>query len=174
MLEELELSDGPLSQAMKDRNSESDSKSEIFGNALIFPFAGHDTTANTLTWLIYELGKNNDTMTKLQKEVDNFWLDIKDQDNITFEDFKKLPYMTRCIMEILRLWTAIPNGTSRELVEDDYIVGKGGESVKIPKGTYVQIPNWTRHRIQNYGVKMSIFLIQIENLLMKNYGIIQS
>lgn len=158
LLEELELSDGPLSQAMKDRNRESDSKAEIFGNALIFPFAGHDTTANTLTWLIYELGKNNNTMIKLQKEVDNFWLDIKDQNNITFEDFKKLPYMTRCIMEILRLWTAIPNGTSRELVEDDYIVGKGGESVKIPKGTYVQIPNWTRHRNPElWGEDVNIF-----------------
>ena len=157
-LKELELSDGPLSQVMKERNKETKSKAEIIGNALIFPFAGHDTTANTLTWLIYELGKNNKAMIKLQNEVDNFWLDIKEQDNITFEDFKKLPYMTRCIMETLRLWTSIPNGTSRELIEDDYIIGKDGKSVKIPKGTYVQIPNWTRHRNSElWGDDVNIF-----------------
>lgn len=142
-LKQIDKSKGSLSSVMRNRNNKCYNKKEIFGNALIFPYAGHDTTANTLTWLIYEICKNNSIYKKLQEEVDSFWVDKKD---IEYDDFKKLTYMTRCIMEILRLWTSIPNGTFRELTEDDYILGRYGKQVKIPKGTYVQIPNWTRHR----------------------------
>ena len=52
--------------------------------------------------------------------------------------------MTRCIMETLRLHTAVPTGTYRELIDDEIIQGKNGK-VKIPKGTYVQIFNYSRH-----------------------------
>jgi len=47
-------------------------------------------------------------------------------------------------METLRLHTAVPNGTFRELIEDEEIRGKNG-MVKVPKGTYVQIFNYSRH-----------------------------
>lgn len=144
-LNELDKSSGPLSEAMKNRNSNNNLKKEIVGNALIFPFAGHDTTANTLTWLIYELCCNPHIYDKLQREVDQFWKNKKNT-NLEYTDFKQLPYMTRCLMETLRLWTSIPNGTSRELESDEHISGKNGELVIIPKGTYIQIPNWTRHR----------------------------
>ena len=49
-------------------------------------------------------------------------------------------------METLRLWPALTNGTYRETIADDYIIGYNGEKVMIPKGTYIQIPNWSRHR----------------------------
>ena len=146
LFKELETSNGPLSNAMKTREASAKTKNEDFGNALIFPFAGHDTTANTLTWLIYELCKNRYAYNKLQTEVDIFWVEHKEKNIIEYDDLKKLKYMTRCIAEILRLWTPIPLGTSRELIEDDYITGKNGEQVKIPKGTFIQVPNWIRHR----------------------------
>jgi cytochrome P450 len=146
LLEEIKKSNGSLSKAMLEYNKSFNSKKkEIYGNALIFPFAGHDTTANTLSWLIFEVCKNKIIYKKLQKEVDDFWLNHKDPE-IEYDDLKELKYMNRCIMETLRLWTSIPNGTSRELIEDEFIIGKSGEKVKIPSGTYVQIPNWTRHR----------------------------
>ena len=146
LLKEVTLSDGPLSRAMETRNKSGVSRGEEFGNALIFPFAGHDTTANTLTWLVYELCKNEKVFNKLQGEVDTFWNTHPDKNNIVYDDLKQLTYMTRCIMETLRLWTAIPNGTFRELDKTDYVIGNNGEKVEIPSGTYVQIPNWTRHR----------------------------
>jgi cytochrome P450 len=146
LLNETQTAKGPLSKIMKARNLKANNKREEFGNALIFPFAGHDTTANTLTWLIYELSKNDYAYKKLQDEIDQFWQTHTDNNNIVYDDLKQLKYMTRCIMEILRLWTAIPNGTFRELDKSDYIIGKDGEKIEIPSGTYVQIPNWTRHR----------------------------
>ena len=50
---------------------------------------------------------------KVQTEVDEFWLNQKDRE-IEYMDFKKLPFMTRCIMETLRLRNALPSGTFRE------------------------------------------------------------
>ena len=145
LIKETKTSNGPLSNAFNNRNDENITKKEIVGNALIFSFAGHDTTANTLTWLIYELSKNIELQEKLQNEVDIFW-ENQNNKEIVYKDFKRLPFMTRCIMETLRLWTPIPNGTFRELIEDDYITGINGQQVLLSKGTYIQIPNWTRHR----------------------------
>ena len=147
VLKELQKANGPLSQAMMERESCLKSKREEFGNALTFSFAGHDTTANTLTWLMFEICRHSDVYEKLQCEIDKFW-ESKETD-ISLADFKKLPYMTRCIMETLRLWTAIPNGTSRELQKDEIITGINDKSVTVKKGQYVQIPNWTRHRNPN-------------------------
>jgi cytochrome P450 len=141
-LQELKDSSGPLTEVFNSRIPKD--KKELFGNAIIFSYAGHDTTGNTLTWLIYEISKNQDIQYTLQTEIDLFWRWKKDR-HIEYEDFKKLPFMTRCIMETLRLWSPIPNGTYRELIEDDYIIGIDDKSVFVPKGAYIQIPNWSRH-----------------------------
>jgi len=143
LMEEINKSNGPLSLSFKDRRKDLSSKTEEYGNALIFSFAGHDTTGHTLTWLVFELCKNQTWQRKLQREVDHFW-DIQNDDNISTKDFRRLPFMTRCIMETLRLHTPVPNGTFRELIEDEEIRGKKG-MVKVPKGTYVQIFNYSRH-----------------------------
>ena len=142
LLEEVKKSSGPLSCPMR---TESGTRKQKYGNALIFTFAGHDTTANTLSWLFFEICKNRKVYDKLQEEIDAFW-NLVGQREIEYDDLKQLKYLTRCIMETLRLWTSIPNGTSREIIEDDFITGKDGTPVLLPKGTYIQIPNWTRHR----------------------------
>ena len=147
LLHEVKSSKCPLGKIMAERQIKKN-KREDFGNALIFTFAGHDTTANTLTWLIFELCRNRNYYDRFQLEVENYWKkkSAEESKDIVYDDFKTLPFMTCAIMETLRLWTSIPNGTTRELVKDDYIIGKNNKKVKIPKGTYVQIPNWTRHR----------------------------
>ena len=90
-------------------------------------------------------------------EVNNFWIK-QGEKNITYKDFKRLPFMTRCIMETLRLWPALANGTYRELEEDDYIIGNDGVKVEIHKGTFIQIPNWFRHRNPElWGEDVNIF-----------------
>ena len=141
---EIKSSNGPISEIINKRRENKNKKEEI-GNGLIFSYAGHDTTGNTLTFLIYELCRNQNYQTILQQEVDKFWI-VQDEKPITYKDLKRLPFMTRCIMETLRLWPALANGTFRELEEDDYVTGKNNENVEVLKGTYIQIPNWFRHR----------------------------
>ena len=144
LLGEIEKSDGPLSRAINERSDERKTKLETPGNALIFSYAGHDTTGNTLTWLIYELSKNQHLQQELFIEVDEFW-EKQGSREIEYTDFKRLPFMTRCIMETLRLWTPLPNGTFRELEEDDFVMGLRGERIPLKKGTCIQIPNFARH-----------------------------
>ena len=142
LIEEMKNSNGPLSNSLNDRSPLTDT--EKYGNALIFAFAGHDTTGHTLAWLTYELAKNHNYQKKLQREVDKFW--NENGSDITIASFKKLPFMTRCIMETLRLWTAVPNGSFRQLDRDENIRGLNNKQVKLKKGTYVQLFNWNRHR----------------------------
>jgi cytochrome P450 len=58
---------GPLSQAILAAD---DDPSTRFGNALIFSFAGHDTTGHTMTWLTFELCKAPHYQRRVQAEVD--------------------------------------------------------------------------------------------------------
>ena len=138
-LQETQTSKGPLSKLFDLSEDEYKNK----GNMLIFAFAGHDTTGHTLTWLLYELCKHPKYKQELIKEVDAYWLK---HDEESYDTFNELPFMTKCITETLRLWPALANGTYRELEHDETITGIDGNPVKVKKGTYCQIMNWTRHR----------------------------
>ena len=74
---------GPLMEIMNDR--EPHSNTENIMNMLTFSFAGHDTTAHTLTWLIYEIAKNNNFYNQLKNEIDNFWKKYPNTENWKLE-----------------------------------------------------------------------------------------
>eukprot|EP00039_Didymoeca_costata_P023313 m.6667 g.6667 ORF g.6667 m.6667 type:complete len:570 (+) comp3566_c0_seq1:71-1780(+) len=135
---------GPLGRAMGEFESDYTTR---FGNGLIFAFAGHDTTGHTLSWLLLELSKHPEYQDRLRAEVMQF-VDNHNGDlsSVEYLDFKQLPFMTRCIMETLRLWPAVANGTFRTLMFDDVCKGPAGSMVRLPKGTYVQVSTWSRHR----------------------------
>jgi len=141
-LKETKKSDGPASKIFQESKNKLE---KDIGNIILFAFAGHDTTGHTLTWLLYEVCKNPKYKEKLMEEIDDYWLKY---DEPRYETFNELPYMTRCITETLRMWPALANGTYRELEKDEEIHGlndKDGK-VKLKKGTYCQVINWTRHR----------------------------
>ena len=138
-LEETQTSKGPLSQVFDVNEDLSKNK----GNMLIFAFAGHDTTGHTLTWLLYELCKEPKYKQELIHEIDKYW---SRHEEVSYDTFHELPFMTQCITETLRMWPALANGTYRELESEEVISGIDGDPVTIPKGTYCQILNWTRHR----------------------------
>tara|TARA_Y100000816_G_scaffold256967_1_gene210826 strand:- start:2060 stop:3763 length:1704 start_codon:yes stop_codon:yes gene_type:complete len=145
---------GPLGRAMADQEADEITK---WGNGLIFSFAGHDTTGHSMAFFCYEMAKRPDYQIRLQDEIDTFFLLNGDRD-IKYEDLKHFKFLSRCWTEILRLWPAIPNGTFRELQYDDYITGSNGEDIKLPKGTYVQITNWVKHRSKLlWGNDVNIF-----------------
>jgi len=55
--------------------------------------------------------------------------------------------MSRCICETLRKWPVVANGTFRETTHIQTIQSSNNNNViQLPKNTYIQIPNYLRHR----------------------------
>ncbi|RAL51662.1 hypothetical protein DM860_010380 [Cuscuta australis] len=76
--------------------------------------AGHETTGSVLTWTLYLLSKDPSSLRKAREEVDQVLGGI----NPTYEDIKNLKFLTRCIMESLRLYPHPPVLLRRAQVAD--------------------------------------------------------
>lgn len=61
--------------------------------------AGHETTANTLSWTILELCKNLDIQTRLRSEIREMERTIQQRGGSGFEarDFELMPYLAAVI-----------------------------------------------------------------------------
>jgi cytochrome P450 len=66
-------------------------------------FAGHETTAHTLTWAWYLLATHRDKLAKAQREIDET---IGDR-SIGVDDLRNLPYLEMCLKESLRRLPAV-------------------------------------------------------------------
>ncbi|HEY4179438.1 MAG TPA: cytochrome P450 [Kofleriaceae bacterium] len=72
---------------------------QIRDEVMTLLLAGHETTANALTWTFYELGKNPAALAKLEEEISRV---IGDR-QITPDDLQKMPYNLGVIEETMRL-----------------------------------------------------------------------
>lgn len=133
---------GPLSRAFQTGGMH---PSTDYGNMHFSLFAGHDTTGHTLTWFMFEMGRNPDIQRQVQREVDCFFERLAGEDP-TYTDLRHFEFLDRCITETLRLWPAVAAGTYRQLQSPESVRGAGGAQVLLPKGTFVNVTNWSRHR----------------------------
>ena len=129
------------------------SDKERIADITIFMFAGHDTTAYQLSWIIIELARNPDCVSKLRIELDaiisskssgsesesvsNGGVTDKDKEGVTGarravftpQHLSQLPYLSMVIKEGMRLWpvTAIATSrvSSRDLPYKDKVIPKG-------------------------------------------------
>ncbi|XP_048127206.1 carotene epsilon-monooxygenase, chloroplastic isoform X2 [Rhodamnia argentea] len=76
--------------------------------------AGHETTGSVLTWTLYLLSKDDASLKKAQEEVDR----VLQGRPPTYEDIKKLKFLTCCINESLRLYPHPPVLIRRAMVSD--------------------------------------------------------
>jgi len=91
--------------------------------------AGHETTANALTFTFYLLAKHPEVKSRVVNEVESNWTG----GNFNFESLNRLEYTTRVIKESMRLYPPAW-GILREVGEDDEIDGwllKKGDSVVL-------------------------------------------
>jgi cytochrome P450 len=96
---------------------------EICDELIIFVFAGHDTTATTLTHALWSLGNNPDIQDRVVAEV----AALPDRP-LTPDDISHLGYTTMVVRETLRLCPPTPTGTRlahRDVEVDGYLVPKG-------------------------------------------------
>ncbi|XP_035544445.1 carotene epsilon-monooxygenase, chloroplastic-like [Juglans regia] len=76
--------------------------------------AGHETTGSVLTWTLYLLSKDSTSLVKAQEEVDR----VLQGRPPAYEDIKDLKFLTRCIIESLRLYPHPPVLLRRAQVAD--------------------------------------------------------
>jgi cytochrome P450 len=106
-----------------DRMSDQQVRDEVM---TIF-VAGHETTANALTWTFYLLSQNLDVERRLHEELDYVFSTIdkidKDRNKIvSTNDIPKLHYTEKVFRESMRLYP--PVWTIGRYVENDYPLGR--------------------------------------------------
>lgn len=116
----------------EERMTDAQLRDEIMTLAL----AGHETTANALTWTFVMLARHPEVARKVQAEVD----DVLEGRAPSVDDLKSLTYTGQVLDEAMRLYPPVWN-FERVALEDDELDG-----YRIPKGTIVAVSPWTLHR----------------------------
>ena len=111
--------------------------------------AGHETTANALTWTFYLLSQYPDVEKKLHDEIDSVLGTIDENGNDvskipTAEDIPKLQYTEKVLRESMRLYP--PVWTMGRYVENDYQVGE----YTIPAGSSILMSQYVMHHDPRY------------------------
>jgi cytochrome P450 len=125
-----------LMQAKDEETGEPMSENLLRDESITAFFAGHETTARTMSATWYALSKNPEAEAKLHEELD------RELGNKVpaVEDLYRLPYTLQVVKEVLRLYPAAPFYV-RDAVEDDVIDG-----YKIKKGTAIMLSPYYTHR----------------------------
>lgn len=103
--------------------------------AMTFFLAGHETTANLLSWAYLLLSFNKDAQDRLYDEVRGF-----KESPPSLDHLKSLPFLDACVQEVLRLFPPIW-GFPRCCVNSDRI-----RDVEIPGGSEVWVSPFVTQR----------------------------
>ncbi|XP_034544187.1 cytochrome P450 3A30-like [Notolabrus celidotus] len=110
---------------------------EILSQAMIFLFAGYETSSSSLTFLAFNLATNPHVMKKLQQEIDSTF---PNKAPVEYQALMQMEYLDCVINESLRLY---PIASRLERVAKASVEING---LVIPKGMAVMIPTWPLHR----------------------------
>eukprot|EP00698_Gefionella_okellyi_P026287 TRINITY_DN9957_c0_g1_i1.p1 TRINITY_DN9957_c0_g1~~TRINITY_DN9957_c0_g1_i1.p1 ORF type:complete len:480 (-),score=69.27 TRINITY_DN9957_c0_g1_i1:36-1475(-) len=102
------------------------SDEDMYSQCLTFFLAGHDTTAHTLAWALYEVGMHSDVEQTLLQELQQV---LGEQLAPDYDQLGQLKYTQAILKETLRLHPPVAT-FSRECARDSSLGG-----YTIPKGT---------------------------------------
>jgi cytochrome P450 len=129
-------------------NQEQMSDKQVRDEVMTIFIAGHETTANALTWTFYLLSQNRNVETKLYDEI-NSVLGDGSGNNVgnripTADDIPKLQYTEKVLRESMRLYP--PVWTIGRHVENDYSIGE----YTIPAGSSILMSQYVMHHNPRY------------------------
>lgn len=128
----------------RDENGAGLSDDEIQGNILTMLLAGEDTTAHTLSWLLYLIAEHPEVQQRMQQEADSVLGEETLPPDLATLD--KLPYIEAVALETLRLKSVAPM-LYLEPIKDVELNG-----TRIPQGTMlVLLSRYGTLREQNFG-----------------------
>ena len=130
-----------LLDARYEDTNEGMSMQQVKDESAILLVAGHETSANALSWLFYLLTQNPKAQQKMVEEGNQLFQKKKE---IGFNDLQQLTFTRQCVDETMRLYPPAW-AIDRKALEDDEI-----EGYKIPKGGTVIAFLYGAHHNPNY------------------------
>ncbi len=121
-----------------DRSGIGLSEDNIIAQCVTFLVAGHETTSGLLSFVLYEMIKHPEVVERARAEVDEV---LGNTASPTYEQIRKLTYVTEILEETLRLWGPAPLFT-RAPRQDTVI----GDRYAIPAGTPLTVLVPALHR----------------------------
>jgi len=105
----------------KDGNLTKADKISITHQLKTFYFAGHDTTATTISWAIWSLSQHEEILRKVRAELNDhgIWNDLENPP--TYEQLQDCTYLEAVLKETLRLYP--PAGSGRYVQKLDETLG---------------------------------------------------
>nr|XP_048289421.1 cytochrome P450 3A11-like isoform X2 [Myodes glareolus] len=137
-----------LQLMMNTQNNSKDKEShkaltdmEITAQAIMFIFAGYDTTSSTLAFALHSLATHPDIQKKLQEEID---IALPNKEPPNYDKVMEMEYLDMVLNETLRLY---PFGLRLDrFCKQDVEI----DSVLVPKGSVMIIPVYALHHDPQY------------------------
>ena len=129
---------GLLISAVDPKTGQGLSLRERRDNLIGFFIAGHETTALTLTWVLYLVGMHKPTAERIRTEV----TELCGTGDIIYSDIEKLKFTRAVLDETMRLFPPAPM-LNRECHEDTEILGRD-----IKAGDTFLLCNYVMHRTE--------------------------
>jgi cytochrome P450 len=136
-----------------DTQGQKFSDQEIKDQALTFILAGHETTGNLMTWIMYVLMTNEQILQACREEVDRV---LPNGVEPTYDHVSDLVVCEAIIQETLRLYPPAPF-ISRQCIREHYIGSEGHRLLCIPEGAEVLTNTYLLHRREDFWSRPNDF-----------------
>jgi cytochrome P450 len=136
---------------------------QIRDHLITMLIAGHETTANALTWTFYLLSQNPEIEKKVIQEIDSVLQNQSDKDKdkkiddqqlnkmINVKDLPKLKYTEKVLRESMRLYP--PVWSIGRIVKEDYDLG----DYTVPKDSAIFMSQYVMHRDSRFYQDPELF-----------------
>lgn len=129
-----------LLETRYEDTGESMSVEQLIDEIKVLFIAGHETTANALTFTLHLLGRNPEVQQKIFEEI----IEIESQTENVIEQLQKMTYTNAVLNESMRLYPPAWI-TDRQNLEDDSLA-----HFKIKKNTLIGVSFYELHRNPKY------------------------
>jgi len=130
---------GKLIAALREKFKRDEAEALAIDNAATFYLAGHETTANAMTWALYLLSEQPVLQGRIAEEARNALAVGHDDSGLP----DRLPLLRQAFDETLRLYPSAPR-LDRQAIAPDEIAGHA-----VAPGDIVSIWPWIIHRHKN-------------------------
>ncbi|KAJ3824937.1 cytochrome P450 [Lentinula raphanica] len=120
---------------------------EVLSQMATIILAGHETTASTTSWILYELGRSLKDQSRIYEEIQELRNRIGADADPTGNDYDSMPFFNAVIKEALRLHPIVPalfrQAGSEDVIPLEYpVIAESGEEISqipVSKGQRIMV-----------------------------------